>query len=83
VETISSGSLGIDCIRVGGYQEEVIEIYGPESSGRTTLTLHAAEAQKQAELLLLMRNAFDRNYAEKLGVDENLIISQPDNGERH
>jgi hypothetical protein len=42
-------------IRVGGYQEEVIEIYGPESSGRTTLTLHAAEAQKQAELLLLMR----------------------------
>jgi recombination protein RecA len=71
---------------VGGYPRgRIIEIYGPESSGKTTLTLHAiAEAQKQAELQLCdAEHAFDRNYAEKLGVDiENLIISQPDNGEQ-
>jgi recombination protein RecA len=84
VETISSGSLGIDlALGVGGYPRgRIIEIYGPESSGKQ-FTLHAiAEAQKQVELPLLM-HAFDRNYAEKLGVDiENLIISQPDNGEQ-
>ena len=88
VETISSGSLGIDlALGVGGYPKgRVIEIYGPESSGKTTLTLHAiAEAQKAGGIAAFIdaEHAFDRNYAEKLGVDiENLIISQPDNGEQ-
>jgi len=88
VETISSGSLGIDlALGVGGYPRgRVIEIYGPESSGKTTLTLHAiAEAQKAGGIAAFIdaEHAFDRNYAEKLGVDiENLIISQPDNGEQ-
>jgi recombination protein RecA len=88
VETISSGSLGIDlALGVGGYPRgRVIEIYGPESSGKTTLTLHAiAEAQKVGGIAAFIdaEHAFDRNYAEKLGVDiENLIISQPDNGEQ-
>jgi recombination protein RecA len=88
VETISSGSLGIDlALGVGGYPRgRVIEIYGPESSGKTTLTLHAiAEAQKTGGIAAFIdaEHAFDRNYAEKLGVDiENLIISQPDNGEQ-
>jgi len=72
---------------VGGYPRgRIIEIYGPESSGKTTLTLHAiAEAQKAGGIAAFIdaEHAFDRNYAEKLGVDiENLIISQPDNGEQ-
>lgn len=88
VEIISSGSLGIDlALGVGGYPRgRIIEIYGPESSGKTTLTLHAiAEAQKAGGIAAFIdaEHAFDRNYAEKLGVDiENLIISQPDNGEQ-
>ncbi len=88
VEVIPTGSLGLDvALGVGGYPRgRVIEIYGPESSGKTTLTLHAmAEAQKKGGLAAFIdaEHAFDRNYAEKLGVDiENLIISQPDNGEQ-
>jgi recombination protein RecA len=88
VETISSGSLGLDlALGVNGYPRgRVIEIYGPESSGKTTLTLHAiAEAQKAGGIAAFIdaEHAFDRGYAEKLGVDiENLIISQPDNGEQ-
>lgn len=88
VEAISSGSLGLDlALGVGGYPRgRVIEIYGPESSGKTTLTLHAiAEAQKAGGIAAFIdaEHAFDRTYAEKLGIDlENLIISQPDNGEQ-
>jgi recombination protein RecA len=88
VEVISSGSLGVDlALGVGGYPKgRIIEIYGPESSGKTTLTLHAiAEAQKAGGIAAFIdaEHAFDRNYAEKLGVDiQNLIISQPDNGEQ-
>jgi len=88
VDTISSGSLGVDlALGVGGYPKgRIIEIFGPESSGKTTLTLHAiAEAQKAGGIAAFIdaEHAFDRNYAEKLGVDiENLIISQPDNGEQ-
>jgi recombination protein RecA len=88
VEVISSGSLGLDlALGVNGYPKgRVIEIYGPESSGKTTLTLHAiAEAQKAGGIAAFIdaEHAFDRHYAEKLGVDiENLIISQPDNGEQ-
>ena len=88
VEIIPSGSLGLDlALGVNGYPRgRVIEIYGPESSGKTTLTLHAiAEAQKAGGIAAFIdaEHAFDRNYAEKLGVDiENLIISQPDNGEQ-
>ena len=88
VEAIPSGSLGLDiALGVGGYPRgRVIEIYGPESSGKTTLTLHAiAEAQKAGGIAAFIdaEHAFDRFYAEKLGVDlENLIISQPDNGEQ-
>lgn len=88
VEVIPSGSLGLDvALGVGGYPRgRVIEIYGPESSGKTTLTLHAiAEAQKQGGIAAFIdaEHAFDRNYAENLGIDiENLIISQPDNGEQ-
>ena len=88
VEAISSGSLGLDlALGVNGYPRgRVIEIYGPESSGKTTLTLHAiAEAQKVGGIAAFIdaEHAFDRKYAEKLGVDiENLIISQPDNGEQ-
>ncbi|MEL1239968.1 recombinase RecA [Flavobacterium flavipallidum] len=88
VEVISSGSLGVDlALGVGGYPKgRIIEIYGPESSGKTTLTLHAiAEAQKAGGIAAFIdaEHAFDRNYAEKLNVDiENLIISQPDNGEQ-
>ena len=88
VETIPSGSLGIDlALGVGGYPRgRVIEIYGPESSGKTTLTLHAiAEAQKQGGIAAFIdaEHAFDRFYAENLGIDvDNLIISQPDNGEQ-
>jgi recombination protein RecA len=88
VEVIPTGSLGLDiALGVGGYPRgRVIEIYGPESSGKTTLTLHAmAEAQKKGGIAAFIdaEHAFDRYYAEKLGVDiENLIISQPDNGEQ-
>ncbi|AZQ59637.1 recombinase RecA [Maribacter sp. MJ134] len=88
VEVIPSGSLGLDiALGVGGYPRgRVIEIYGPESSGKTTLTLHAiAEAQKNGGIAAFIdaEHAFDRFYAEKLGVDiDNLIISQPDNGEQ-
>ncbi|MDT0675319.1 recombinase RecA [Autumnicola musiva] len=88
VEAISTGSLGLDlALGVGGYPRgRVVEIYGPESSGKTTLTLHAiAEAQKSGGIAAFIdaEHAFDRFYAEKLGVDiENLIISQPDNGEQ-
>ncbi|WP_159801269.1 recombinase RecA [Flavobacterium sp. MK4S-17] len=88
VEAIPSGSLGVDlALGVNGYPRgRIIEIFGPESSGKTTLTLHAiAEAQKGGGIAAFIdaEHAFDRNYAEKLGVDiENLIISQPDNGEQ-
>lgn len=88
IEVIPSGSLGIDlALGVGGYPRgRIIEIYGPESSGKTTLTLHAiAEAQKAGGIAAFIdaEHAFDRNYAAKLGIDlENLIISQPDNGEQ-
>ncbi|ADY29242.1 recombination protein RecA [Cellulophaga sp. RHA_52] len=88
VAVISSGSLGLDiALGVGGYPRgRVVEIYGPESSGKTTLTLHAiAEAQKAGGIAAFIdaEHAFDRFYAEKLGVDiDNLIISQPDHGEQ-
>jgi recombination protein RecA len=88
VEIIPSGSLGLDvALGVGGYPRgRVVEIYGPESSGKTTLTIHAiAEAQKKGGIAAFIdaEHAFDRYYAESLGVDvENLIISQPDNGEQ-
>jgi len=88
IETIPSGSLGLDlALGIGGYPKgRVVEIYGPESSGKTTLTLHAiAEVQKQGGIAAFIdaEHAFDRFYAEKLGIDtEELIISQPDNGEQ-
>ena len=88
VESISSGSIGLDiALGVGGYPKgRVIEIYGPESSGKTTLTLHAiAECQKAGGIAAFIdaEHAFDRFYAEKLGVDlGELVISQPDNGEQ-
>ena len=88
VDVISSGSLGLDlALGVGGYPKgRVVEIYGPESSGKTTLTLHAiAETQKAGGVAAFIdaEHAFDRFYAQNLGVDiDNLIISQPDNGEQ-
>lgn len=88
VDAIPSGSLGLDlALGVMGYPRgRIIEIYGPESSGKTTLTLHAiAEAQKAGGIAAFIdaEHAFDRFYAEKLGIDiDNLIISQPDNGEQ-
>ncbi len=88
VEIIPSGSLGLDiALGIGGYPRgRVIEIYGPESSGKTTLTLHAiAEVQRKGGIAAFIdaEHAFDRFYAEKLGVKtEDLIISQPDNGEQ-
>ena len=88
VEVIPSGSLGLDlALGVGGYPKgRVVEIYGPESSGKTTLAIHAiAEAQKKGGICAIVdaEHAFDRFYAESLGVDiENLLISQPDNGEQ-
>ena len=88
VEVIPTGSLGLDvALGIGGFPRgRVIEIYGPESSGKTTLTLHAiAEAQKAGGIAAFIdaEHAFDRFYAEKLGVQtEDLIISQPDNGEQ-
>src|SRR5210317_1554587 len=88
IDAISTGSLGLDlALGVGGYPRgRVIEIYGPESSGKTTLTIHAiAEAQKAGGIAAFIdaEHAFDRFYAENLGVDiDELIISQPDNGEQ-
>lgn len=88
VDTIPSGSIGLDlALGIGGYPRgRVVEIYGPESSGKTTLTLHAiAEAQRNGGIAAFVdaEHAFDRTYAEKLGVNtEELIISQPDNGEQ-
>ncbi|MBQ1695986.1 MAG: recombinase RecA, partial [Bacteroidales bacterium] len=88
VPVIKSGSIALDAaLGVGGYPRgRVIEIYGPESSGKTTLAIHAiAEAQKNGGIAAIIdaEHAFDRFYAEKLGVDiDNLIISQPDNGEQ-
>jgi len=88
VAVISSGSIGLNAaLGVGGYPRgRVIEIYGPESSGKTTLAIHAiAEAQKAGGIAAFIdaEHAFDRFYAEKLGVDiENLWISQPDSGEQ-
>ena len=88
VDVIPTGSIGLDAaLGVGGYPKgRIIEIYGPESSGKTTLAIHAiAEAQKQGGIAAFIdaEHAFDRFYAEKLGVDvENLYISQPDNGEQ-
>jgi recombination protein RecA len=88
VEVISSGSIALDAaLGIGGYPKgRVIEIYGPESSGKTTLTLHAiAEVQKAGGIAAFVdaEHAFDRFYAEQLGVvTEDLIISQPDNGEQ-
>lgn len=88
MEVIPTGSITLDLgLGVGGYPKgRVIEIYGPESSGKTTLTLHAiAEAQRNGGIAAFIdaEHAFDRFYAQKLGVDtENLLISQPDNGEQ-
>jgi recombination protein RecA len=88
VDAIPSGSVALDmALGIGGYPRgRVVEIYGPESSGKTTLTLHAiAEAQKKGGIAAFIdaEHAFDRTYAEKLGVDvENLYIAQPDNGEQ-
>lgn len=88
VPVISSGSIGLDvALGIGGYPRgRVVEIYGPESSGKTTLAIHAiAETQKAGGIAAFIdaEHAFDRFYAQKLGVDiENLYISQPDNGEQ-
>lgn len=88
VDAISSGSLGLDiALGIGGFPKgRIVEIYGPESSGKTTLAIHAiAECQKQGGIAAFIdaEHAFDRFYAESLGVDtENLLISQPDNGEQ-
>ncbi|WP_113925647.1 recombinase RecA [Cognataquiflexum aquatile] len=88
IPAISTGSLGLDmALGIGGIPRgRVTEIYGPESSGKTTLTLHCiAEAQKAGGLAAFIdaEHAFDKSYAEKLGIDtENLLISQPDNGEQ-
>jgi recombination protein RecA len=88
IQIISTGSIGLDAaLGIGGLPRgRVIEIYGPEASGKTTLAIHAiAEAQKNGGIAAIIdaEHTFDRNYAEKLGVDvENLLISQPDNGEQ-
>ena len=88
VEVIPTGSIALDyALGVGGYPRgRIVEIYGPESAGKTTLAIHAiAEAQKQGGIAAIIdaEHAFDRFYAEKLGVDvNNLWISQPDNGEQ-
>ena len=88
VQVIPTGSVGLNiALGVGGYPRgRVIEIFGPESSGKTTLAIHAiAEAQKQGGIAAIIdaEHAFDRFYAEKLGVDiDNLLISQPDSGEQ-
>ncbi len=88
IEAISTGSLGLDiALGIGGLPKgRIIEIYGPESSGKTTLTLHAiAEAQKKGGVAAFVdaEHALDPSYAEKLGVDvDNLLVSQPDTGEQ-
>ncbi|MCU0462104.1 MAG: recombinase RecA [Bacteroidales bacterium] len=88
IQIIPTGSIGLDAaLGIGGLPRgRVIEIYGPEASGKTTLAIHAiAEAQKNGGIAAIIdaEHTFDRNYAEKLGVDvENLLISQPDNGEQ-
>ena len=88
IDSISTGSLGLDiALGIGGVPKgRVIEIYGPESSGKTTLATHIiAEAQKKGGIAAIIdaEHAFDKYYARKLGVDvENLLISQPDNGEQ-
>jgi recombination protein RecA len=88
VEVIPSGSIGLDlALGIGGYPKgRIVEIYGPESSGKTTLAIHAiAECQKAGGICAIIdaEHAFDKFYAEALGVDtENLLISQPDNGEQ-
>ncbi len=88
VEALSTGSLGLDiALGVGGYPTgRIIEIYGPESSGKTTLSLHAiAESQKRGGIAAFIdaEHAFDQTYAEKLGIDvSNLLVSQPDDGEQ-
>lgn len=88
IEYISTGSIGLDiALGIGGLPKgRVVEIYGPESSGKTTLAIHAiAESQKKGGIAAFIdaEHAFDRFYAQKLGVDiENLLISQPDNGEQ-
>jgi len=88
LEYISTGSLGLDvALGIGGFPKgRVVEIYGPESSGKTTLAIHAiAESQKKGGIAAFIdaEHAFDKFYAQKLGVDvENLLISQPDNGEQ-
>ena len=86
IPAISTGSIGLDAaLGIGGLPKgRVVEIYGPESSGKTTLAIHAiAEAQKAGGIAAFIdaEHAFDRFYAKNLGVDiENLLISQPDNG---
>jgi len=88
VSVIPSGSIGLDyALGIGGYPRgRVVEIYGPESSGKTTLAIHAiAEAQKLGGIAAIIdaEHAFDRNYAQQLGVNvDTLLISQPDNGEQ-
>jgi len=88
IPAISTGSLGLDiALGIGGLPRgRVVEIYGPESSGKTTLTMHCiAEAQKKGGIAAFIdaEHAFDKLYAQKLGIDtENLLISQPDNGEQ-
>ncbi len=88
IQVISTGSIGLDAaLGIGGFPRgRVIEIYGPEASGKTTLAMHAiAEAQKNGGIAAIIdaEHTFDRFYAEKLGIDvENLLISQPDNGEQ-
>jgi recombination protein RecA len=88
IDAIPSGSLGLDiCLGISGYPKgRIVEIYGPESSGKTTLAIHAiAEAQKKGGICAIIdaEHAFDRLYAEALGVDtNNLFIAQPDNGEQ-
>ena len=88
IPAISTGSLGLDiALGIGGLPKgRIVEIYGPESSGKTTLTLHAiAEAQKMGGIAAFIdaEHAFDRHYASKLGINlDDLIISQPDNGEQ-
>ncbi len=88
VDVVSTGSLGLDiALGVGGFPRgRVIEIYGPESSGKTTLAMHCiAEAQKKGGICAIVdaEHAFDKNYAQALGIDtDNLLISQPDDGEQ-
>ena len=88
IDAIPSGSLTLDiALGIGGFPRgRIVEIYGPESSGKTTLAIHAiAEAQKKGGIAAFIdaEHAFDKSYAEALGVDtENLLISQPDNGEQ-